>query len=75
MVAKKVEINTLSYKEGAEAVRWQCDGSPEFTIEPSDKKERGTEIILHIDDDNREFLEQTRVDSLLKNTAASSPCL
>ena len=66
MVAKKVEINTLSYKEGAEAVRWQCDGSPEFTIEPSDKKERGTEIILHIDDDNREFLEQTRVDSLLK---------
>ena len=61
MVAKKVEINTLSYKEGAEAVRWQCDGSPEFTIEPSDKKERGTEIILHIDDDNREFLEQTRV--------------
>ena len=66
MVAKKVEINTLSYKEGAEAVRWECDGSPEFTLSASDKTERGTDIILHIDDDNKEFLEQSRVDALLK---------
>lgn len=66
MVAKKVEINTLSYKDGAEAVRWECDGSPEFTISPSDKKERGTDIVLHIDDDNKEFLEQSRIDTLLK---------
>ena len=66
MVAKKVEINTLSYKDGAEAVKWSCDGSPEFTIEASDKAGRGTDIILYIDDDNKEFLEQTRVDTLLK---------
>ncbi len=66
MVAKKVEINTLSYKDGAEAVKWSCDGSPEFTIEASDKAGRGTDIILYIDDDNKEFLEQARVDTLLK---------
>lgn len=59
MVAKKVEINTLSYKDGAEAVKWSCDGSPEFSIEASDKAGRGTDIILYIDDDNKEFLEQT----------------
>lgn len=66
MVAKKVEIVSLSYKEGAEAVRWSCDGSPEFTMEAADKAERGTDIILHIDDDNKEFLEQARIDTLLK---------
>ncbi len=66
MVAKKVEINTLSYKDGVEAVRWECDGSPEFTISSSDKKERGTDIVLYIDDDNKEFLEQSRIDTLLK---------
>lgn len=66
MVAKKVEINSLSYKEGAEAVKWSCDGSPEFTMEASDKKERGTDIILYIDDENKEFLEQSRIDALLK---------
>lgn len=66
MVAKKVVINSLSYKEGAGAVKWECDGSPEFTMSESDKKERGTEIILYIDDDNKEFLEQGRVDALLK---------
>ncbi|MBD5226109.1 MAG: molecular chaperone HtpG [Bacteroidales bacterium] len=66
MVAKKVVINSLSYKEGAEAVRWECDGSPEFTMEPSDKKDRGTEITLYIDDDNKEFLEKNRVEALLK---------
>ena len=66
MVAKKVEIVSLSYKEGAEAVKWECDGSPEYTMEAADKKERGTDIILHIDDDNKEFLDQTRIDGLLK---------
>ena len=66
MVAKKVEIQSLSYKEGAEAVKWTCDGSPEYTMEKSDKTERGTDIILYIDDDNKEFLEQSRIDTLLK---------
>ncbi len=66
MVAKKVVIRTLSYKEGAEAVRWECDGSPEFTLEPDDRQTRGTDIILYIDDENKEFLEQARIDTLLK---------
>lgn len=66
MVSKKVVINSLSYKDGAEAVRWECDGSPEFTMEASDKKERGTDIVLYIDDENKEFLERARVEALLK---------
>lgn len=66
MVASKVEIRSLSYKEGAEAVRWECDGSPEYTMEPTDKTDRGTEIILHIDDENKKFLQQTEINSLLK---------
>lgn len=66
MVAKKVEIRTLSYKEGAEAVCWSCDGSPEYEMSPIDKTERGTDIVLYIDDDNKEFLEQARIDTLLK---------
>lgn len=66
MVAKKVKIRTLSYKEGAEAVCWSCDGSPEYEMTPIDKTERGTDIVLYIDDDNKEFLEQARIDTLLK---------
>ncbi len=66
MVAKKVEIRSLSYKEGAEAVCWECDGSPEYSMGPADKTERGTDIVLYIDDDNKEFLEQARIDTLLK---------
>ncbi|MDE6541406.1 MAG: molecular chaperone HtpG [Muribaculaceae bacterium] len=66
MVAKKVVINSLSYKEGAEAVRWECDGSPEYSMEPGTRTERGTDIVLYIDDDNKQFLEQARVDALLK---------
>ena len=66
MVAKKVEILSLSYKDGAEGVKWECDGSPKFSMETIDKKERGTDIVLYIDDDNKEFLEQARIDSLLK---------
>ena len=66
MVAKKVEIRSLSYKEGAEAVKWECDGSPEYTMEPADKSDRGTDIVLYIDDDCKEFLEQSKIDELLK---------
>ncbi len=66
MVAKKVEIRSLSYQEGAEAVCWTCDGSPEFVMDKCDKVDRGTDIILYIDDDSKEFLEQSRIDTLLK---------
>ena len=66
MVSKKVEIRSLSYKDGSEAVRWECDGSPEYTMEPCDKTTRGTEITLWIDDDNKEYLEQARIELLLK---------
>ena len=66
MVAKKVEIRSLSYKGGAEAVRWTCDGSPEFTMEPMEKTDRGTDIVLYIDDDNRQFLEPARIEGLLR---------
>lgn len=66
MVSKKVVIRSLSYKEGAKAVEWTCDGSPEYTLTETDKKGRGTDIILYIDDDSKEFLEQARIDTLLK---------
>lgn len=66
MVAKKVEIQSLSYKDGAVAVKWECDGSPEFTMSEIEKPTRGTDIILYIDDENKEFLEQSKIDSLLK---------
>lgn len=66
MVSKKVVIRSLSYKEGAKAVEWTCDGSPEYTLTETDKEGRGTDIILYIDDDSKEFLEQTRIDTLLK---------
>ena len=65
MVAKKVEIVTKSYQEGAQAVKWSCDGSPEFTLENVEKADRGTDIILYIDDDCKEFLEESRISSLL----------
>ena len=66
MVSDKVTIETLSYKEGAEPVRWECDGSPEYTISKGSRTQRGTSIILHIDKDSAEFLEQERVDLLLR---------
>lgn len=66
MVAKRVEIRTLSYKEGATAVTWICDGSPSYTMGTCDKTERGTEIILTIDDENRQYLEQSEIDGLLR---------
>lgn len=66
MVAKKVQIRSLSYKEGSSAVLWECDGSPEYTMASTEKTDRGTDIILYIDDENKEFLDQSRIDSLLK---------
>ena len=60
MVSKKVEIVTRSYQEGAKAVKWSCDGSPEFTIEDAEKDDRGSDIILYIDDDCKEYLEKAR---------------
>ncbi|HAM09588.1 MAG: molecular chaperone HtpG [Bacteroidetes bacterium GWE2_41_25] len=66
MVSDKVEVITKSYQDGAKAVKWTCDGSPEFTIEESEKESRGTDIILHIDKDSKEFLEENRVEQLLK---------
>lgn len=65
MVAKTVDIVTLSYKEGAKAVKWSCDGSPEFTLEETERSDRGTDIILHVDEDCKEFLEESRLQSLL----------
>ena len=65
MVAQKVEIVTKSYKEGAQAVKWTCDGSPEFTLEDTEKADRGTDIILYVDDDCKEFLEESRISELL----------
>ena len=65
MVSKKVEIVTKSYKEGATAVKWSCDGSPEFELEETEKVDRGSDIILYIDDDCKEFLEKARIESLL----------
>lgn len=66
MVAKKVEILTRSYREDAKAVRWTCDGSPEYDMEDAERADRGTDIILHIDDDCKEFLEKGRIQSLLE---------
>ena len=65
MVSKKVEIITRSYQEGAQAVKWSCDGSPAYEIEEVQKDDRGTDIVLYIDDDCKEFLEKTRIQQLL----------
>lgn len=65
MVSSRVDIITRSYREGAEAVKWSCDGTPEFTLEPAEKAERGTDIVLHIDEENKDFLEKARVETLL----------
>ncbi|MBR6339845.1 MAG: molecular chaperone HtpG [Alloprevotella sp.] len=66
MVSKRVEILTRSYREGAQAVRWSCDGTPAFEIEDAEKAERGTDIILHIADDCKEFLEKDKIEGLLR---------
>ncbi|MGI4022090.1 MAG: molecular chaperone HtpG [Janthinobacterium lividum] len=66
MVSSNVEIKSLSYKEGSEAARWICDGSTEFEITPTDKTERGSDVILHIAEDSKEFLEKSRLETILK---------
>src|SRR6476619_6852452 len=66
MVSDKVEIFTKSYKDDVPAVRWECDGSPEYTLEETDKEQRGTDIILYINEDSQEFLEPERVKSILE---------
>ena len=65
MVSDKVDIITKSYKDDAQAVKWTCDGSPEYNIEPAEKAERGTDIVLHISDDCKEFLEEQKITELL----------
>ena len=66
MVSKKVEIITKSWQEGAKAVKWSCDGSPAFTIEEVDKADRGTDIVMYIDDDCKDFLEEYKIGELLR---------
>lgn len=73
MVSKKVEIISKSYKEDAPAVKWSCDGSPEYSMEETTKEDRGTDIILHIDSDSKEFLEEPRISSLLKKYCSYLP--
>jgi molecular chaperone HtpG len=66
MVSEKVEVVTRSYREGAQAVKWECDGSPEFTLENAEREGRGTDIILHINEESTEFLEADRISAVLK---------
>jgi molecular chaperone HtpG len=66
MVSDKVEINTKSYQEDAPAVKWSCDGTPDYVLEELEKKERGTEVILHLDKDSEEFLEENRIREILR---------
>ena len=73
MVSKKVEIITRSYKEGAKAVKWSCDGSPAYTIEDAEREQRGSDIVLHIDDDCKEFLEKSKIQSLLNKYCKFMP--
>ncbi|MBR6371124.1 MAG: molecular chaperone HtpG [Bacteroidaceae bacterium] len=66
MVSSKVEIITKSYQDGSQAVKWSCDGSPEFQLTDSDKADRGTDIILHLDDDSKEYLQESTIQGLLR---------
>ena len=73
MVSDKVEIVTKSYKEGAKAIKWSCDGSPSFTIDDAEKADRGSDIILHISDDCKDFLEKARIEQLLNKYCKFMP--
>ena len=73
MVSKEVEFKTKSYQEGSKAVRWWCDGDTEYTIDEIEKEERGTEIVMHIDSENEEFLEEGRILELLKKYCKFMP--
>ncbi len=73
MVSKKVTIETLSWKEGAKAVKWSCDGSPEYTLEEIEKADRGTVITLYLDDDSKEYAEKARIEGLLQKYCKFMP--
>ena len=73
MVAKRVDILTKSYRPDSQAVKWSCDGSPEYTLEDIDKTERGTSIVLHIDDDSKDFLKKERIEQLLNKYCKFMP--
>ena len=73
MVSKKVEIHSLSYKEGAKAMKWTCDGSPEYDMEECEKAERGTDIVMYIDDEEKEYLEKNRISALLNKYCRFMP--
>jgi molecular chaperone HtpG len=73
MVAKQVEIISLSQREGSQAVKWSCDGSPNYTLEEVDKTEAGTDIVLHIADDSAEFLEKDRIEGILSKYCKFMP--
>lgn len=73
MVSKKVEIITKSYKDGAKAVKWSCDGSPAYEIEETEKADRGSDIVLHIDEDCKEFLDKSRIQTLLNKYCKFMP--
>ena len=73
MVSKKVEIHTLSYMEGAKAMKWTCDGSPEYDMEECEKAERGTDIVMYIDDEEKEYLEKNRISALLNKYCRFMP--
>ena len=73
MVSKKVEIHTLSYKEGAKAMKWTCDGSPEYDMEECEKAERGTDIVMYIDDEEKEYLVNNRISALLNKYCRFMP--
>jgi len=65
MVSSQVEIISKSYREGATGIRWECDGSPEYTLEESDRAEVGTDIVMHINSDSEEFLDKARISGIL----------
>ena len=73
MVSKKVEIKTLSWKEGAKAVKWSCDGSPEYNMEEIEKSDRGTEIVLYLDDESKEFAGKSKINGLLNKYCKFMP--
>ena len=75
MVSKKVTIDTLSWKEGSKAVRWECEGDPEYTMSDSDKQDRGTTITLHLDDDSKEFAQDHKISELLHKYCKFMPVL
>jgi Molecular chaperone, HSP90 family len=66
MVSDKVEVFTRSFREGTKAARWECDGSPEYILEETGKDQRGTDVVLHINSESAEFLDETRIEGILK---------